>query len=520
VTLRLPTWVRETDGRTVPFDADRITRRLFAATERLGVANSFLARELADGALHFLSQEDLGETTTWPVVDEIVAKVVRELGQAELAGAYGQDESAEETQANGASEPGIPVFLDQSFPDAMRAARAAYSLGAVFGPDLRSACNDALIALGGLQAPHRLAAQTVSILPWNDDSPWESGWRTARETSVGHGGRIILEGIESSLGSRSEIELRGFLQGLRAGLEAAGAMCVVNLHELAPGTPAAGSLFAPASDDLFDSAVFYRRWFDAWDRSSLGKFGSLHWHLQEASISELPSAFGKRDDADDLVFVFDRPRRGTSLTEGLRRPSPAILLEAGLRLDRFAAMAGVDRDPALLLEKLGSLVRMAISAALRKRAYLRRTHESLQRGFLLDRATLHLAPLGLDAAVYAMVGESLVRSALSLDLACRIADRLREIAAAESRKANLEIVVDSASELEEPGSPPAETPLRLRIESWGLVHRRWGQGTAVVSPPGDIPLSELLAWAWRKTDVGRLALRTTKTTQPEFASAE
>src|SRR6476620_6063300 len=92
VTFRLPTWVKEADGRTVPFDSDRISQRLFAATSILNAPNSFLARELTDGVLHFLTQEELGETTTWPAVDEVVEKVVRELGQPELANAYAEVE--------------------------------------------------------------------------------------------------------------------------------------------------------------------------------------------------------------------------------------------------------------------------------------------------------------------------------------------------------------------------------------------------------------------------------------------
>ncbi|MBX9681545.1 MAG: hypothetical protein K2X38_22550 [Gemmataceae bacterium] len=521
MTFRLPTWVREADGRTVPFDADRISGRLFAATARLGSPNSFLARELADGVLHFLSHEDLGETTTWQIVDDLVAKVVRELGQPELAHAYGQDEPAEEIQAIGARDTGVLVSLDPPFPDAMRTARAAYALGAVFGPDLRSACEEELIALGGLQAPDRLAAQAISEIRWNEDSPWETGWRTVRDAAIGIGGRLILEGTESSLGSLNEHDLTCFLQGLREGLKSSETACTVNLHQAAPTAPsAADSLFAPASELALDASAFYRRFFECWRRASFAAFGSLHWHLQEANLAEIPSSFGKRDDADDLVFVFDRPRRGVSLAAGLARPSPAILLEAGLRLDRFAAMAGVDRDPTLLLDKLGSLVRMAVSAAVRKRAYLRKACGSLQRGFMLDRATLHLTPLGLDGAVQSVLGESLVRSALSLDLACRMADRLREIAAAESRKANLEIVLDSPHELQEPTCAQVETPLRMRIESWGQVHRRLGHGTAIVASSPEISMADLIVWTWRKSDVGRLAFRPLAANQAELIGAD
>ena len=50
-----PAWVREhRDGQFVPFDADKISRALFAASESLGRTDAFLARELADGVVRFL----------------------------------------------------------------------------------------------------------------------------------------------------------------------------------------------------------------------------------------------------------------------------------------------------------------------------------------------------------------------------------------------------------------------------------------------------------------------------------
>src|SRR5437763_1273884 len=54
-----PSWVRKCDGRLVPFEADRISRALFAATEGLGRPDAFLARELADSVVHFLAQDGL-----------------------------------------------------------------------------------------------------------------------------------------------------------------------------------------------------------------------------------------------------------------------------------------------------------------------------------------------------------------------------------------------------------------------------------------------------------------------------
>jgi hypothetical protein len=52
-----PAWVYKRDGRLVPFEADKISRALFAAGESLGRPDAFLARELADGVVHFLAAE-------------------------------------------------------------------------------------------------------------------------------------------------------------------------------------------------------------------------------------------------------------------------------------------------------------------------------------------------------------------------------------------------------------------------------------------------------------------------------
>src|SRR3989442_93704 len=80
-----PAWVRKRDGQIVPFEADKISRALFAATEALVRPDAFLARELADGVVHFLTEENSGATPTTEDIAELVAKVVRELGQPALA---------------------------------------------------------------------------------------------------------------------------------------------------------------------------------------------------------------------------------------------------------------------------------------------------------------------------------------------------------------------------------------------------------------------------------------------------
>ena len=83
-----PTWVRKRDGRLVPFNADKISQALFAASENLGRPDAFLARELADGVVHFLAGEVEGTTPTTTQIADLTIKIVRELGQPALAQAF------------------------------------------------------------------------------------------------------------------------------------------------------------------------------------------------------------------------------------------------------------------------------------------------------------------------------------------------------------------------------------------------------------------------------------------------
>ena len=83
--LAAPAWVYKRDGRLVPFDADKISQSLFAAGERLGRPDAFLARELTDGIVHFLAAEADGKIPRTAQLADLVAKVVRELGQPALA---------------------------------------------------------------------------------------------------------------------------------------------------------------------------------------------------------------------------------------------------------------------------------------------------------------------------------------------------------------------------------------------------------------------------------------------------
>src|SRR2546430_2377963 len=70
------------DTAIVP-EADAICQAIFAGTVALGRPDPFLARELADGAMHFIALD--GDPLSIDAVRETVVKVVRELGHPRLA---------------------------------------------------------------------------------------------------------------------------------------------------------------------------------------------------------------------------------------------------------------------------------------------------------------------------------------------------------------------------------------------------------------------------------------------------
>src|SRR5580700_7512344 len=86
----LPAWVSKRNGQREPFDADKICQALFAASDALGSANAFLARELTDAIVHFLAADAGATHVTTVQIAEQVVKVVRELGQPALAQAFEQ----------------------------------------------------------------------------------------------------------------------------------------------------------------------------------------------------------------------------------------------------------------------------------------------------------------------------------------------------------------------------------------------------------------------------------------------
>jgi hypothetical protein len=241
-----------------------------------------------------------------------------------------------------------------------------------------------------------------------------------------------------------------------------------------------------------------------------------------------------------LSFAFDRPRRPIALAEGIDRPHPAMLLRVGLHLPRLAMQPGIDGDAAKFLIKLGSLARLALSAGVQKREHLRRLARlrpresvegpALTSGFLLDRARLMVAPIGLDCVVASFFGKGLCAGGAALDFGRQIVQRLREVLRQDGRNAHLDACIDGPFQFRLSGSqsdtknewPSIEetaglsgwdtsAAIKSQLRAAGALQGAAEHGTLALFLPEDRSpaVEEITDWlhtAWQQTDVVRLRL--------------
>jgi hypothetical protein len=470
-----PTCVLKRDGRMAPFEADRISRALFAAAEGLGRPDAFLTRELADGAVHFLAAEYEGQIPTTQQVAEVVVKAVRELGHPALAAAFAAD------QAKG------------RLARTQAVARRDHSLRGVYTRDLTAAQEDGLLTLTDLDAPDRLAGRVAD------------GWPPIADAAP-----TVLDGLDhfAALTGRSPADLAAALPDFGV---------VANLNTAEPPSwadpLAVGPLFTgqprgverervvDLADALFDELL------------AVGG-GRIDWHLGEADFA--PDRLGKLERLlriPSVCFVFDRPRRPVALAEGLDRRHRAALLRVGLNLPALARQGGLLADVDRFCQRLGSLARLALSAAVQKRDHLRRRVPELSRGFVLDRARLVVEPVGLDEVVRLYTDWGLANGGASLELGRRIVGRLLEVLRHDGRLVQMDACLDgpaafAATQRERvagltPWDEQASAISQLRAA--GALHALAEGGTLALRRCEEPP-AEVLQTAWRRTEVVRLRL--------------
>ncbi|HEY8503136.1 MAG TPA: ATP cone domain-containing protein, partial [Gemmataceae bacterium] len=359
----LPAWVTEADGRLVPFEPEQVVRALFAAGERLGRPDVFLARELTDGALLFLA-ENLDESPPAArEVAELVAKVVRELGHPALARAYlevaaGGDPPGERAATSLSPAAGLPEWLcGGRGPEAVRDRAAgeflrAVSLEEVFPPELVAAHRGGLLNLGGLEAPLELAGHVLPAVP----PPGENGCGLLEAVHAARavvGGALAIDAPEYALAQGEADPARsaaGFARELFFALCGTGLRAVVNLNPAAPpgwaGGWEGGPLFRPvgppSADRLRAARAALLRELTAPGPAGLPP-GALRvaWHVSERGFQpgrqgELREAVRLAVEGRPVDFHLDRPRRPVFLGDGLERERPSVLMEVGLCLNWLA----------------------------------------------------------------------------------------------------------------------------------------------------------------------------------------
>jgi hypothetical protein len=416
-----PSGVRQRDGQVEPFDADRICGTLFTVLEGLSRPDAFLARELTDGVVHFLTDEYDGATLTVEEVREHVIKVVRELRHPNLARAY---------EIHTAPRPEQP--------------RAVVAEPPLFSREIVAAHEAGLLVLGDL-APTKLASR---VLPWpRSAAELLPDLARLRETVSDP---IVLDGPEywvAQVGMSPEEFSAGPLAGFP---------CVLNLNIATPppaiGTIATGPLFGTATMTTRPEAIALRI------VEIIGRTRSARvvWHLPAGGTLDrrVGEVVLHAVQGAPVEFVFDRDRRGIHLAEGVDREAPDLLLRVGVRLARMLGDPLQEPDAGPMLDRVGSLARLALTAGVQKRAHLRR-HGVLTEGFALDRARLQVIPLGLDALVEGRTGRGLIHGGTALDLGRRILQRLRDVLRADSRKVQLATCLDEPP----PGTLDVDTPV-------------------------------------------------------------
>ncbi len=391
----LPSWVLVQDGSREPFDAERISQALFAATEDVRQPDAFLARELTDGVLHFLSQETDGDTIASEALAETVAKIVRELGQPVLAKIFEQRQGR--TTILPTMQAKLTIFAEPSDGPNLLKHRfwEAVSIQNVYGRDLESAQKQGLLTLAGLAYPGLLEAVPADVRGL-DGNPWA----IVAEARKQSGEALILSGLEWAWAGANEREIRAWLSQLDQGLAALDRRAEVLLG-IAPAwskSLGSGPLFGSAEvlEPLADEAL-------------------------QRLLEGLPRVVVRVDSKHSA------PRLGRSTIH----LAGMLLQTAAEQVERF-------------LEKLPSLISLGVSAGARKRKYLRRHAEHLARGFQLDRAEWTIGVTGLDASVRTFLHQGVADSRASREFGQRVEKVLRDALEREARQTGLVLKLNLA----------------------------------------------------------------------------
>jgi len=512
-SAQLPLWVRCRDGSHVPFDADRICQALFAAAESLGSANPFLIRELTDAVLHFLAQETWDGIPHTADIAEHVVKIVREVGQPQLAKRYGEAQRQRATLA----EPNVRKLSVRHDPDPqafVRECLRAYALDSIYSRDVSAAIRERLVQIDDFDTPATLSSLLVKS-PRLVESPW---WLALDDWRTCGGGPWTIESPEWLCCHPMHPAMTPHVCERLLSLPTLADRAIelhLNTAEPPPWSHAneGSPLFASGEDEAAqqERANFLDGLLERWKALDVANLPTLAWHVHERTFRDetqrrhLQTLVRLASVGKPIRFIFDRPRKPILFSEGLDRRTPGVLLEIGLDLPAFAKRTDIANDGPTMLKKLPSLARIAVSAANQKRQALRTLPESspLKQRFLIERATSVVTPNGIDTVVQAITGASLFHSPLSLQFALDLIGVLRSTLQQAGRTANLDLRLEcpaqSRSELDDPSK-------QLEIE--GQLHASAGAGIATLSATHDAnAMIAILRHTLDATTVSRLQVQ-------------
>ncbi|MCE9533928.1 MAG: hypothetical protein K8T89_22810, partial [Planctomycetes bacterium] len=402
--MSLPSLIIQRDGRSAPFEPEKLSRSLFAATEALRAPDPFLARELTDGVLHFLEVDSAHLPPTADELIELVVKVVRELGHPALAKVYEERVRAvvsKPSEPASAEEPTLDPFVSLHRTAALTSLK--FSLERVYPRDLVSAHQNGLLRLDDLKHPYELAGVVLSPIPVDHWALLKSIVAARRVA----GSFIAFDGVEYAVADcegSPEAVVTSFRDCLDESERLTGLHAILNLNVATLPAWAAQAGLGPLFPDEKPSAERNRL-----DRIALllleqAKGQTVFWHLSEkdfADTSQLNEIVRRVVHRSGVEFVFDRPRRPVVLGPGLDRQSPATLGIVGIDLPRFVEhLGGGQIEPDLFQQKLATLARFAKTAGHARQDFLRQHgRPELFEGFLLERAVEIVLPIGGIAAV-------------------------------------------------------------------------------------------------------------------------
>jgi hypothetical protein len=203
---------------------------------------------------------------------------------------------------------------------------------------------------------------------------------------------------------------------------------------------------------------------------------------------------------------------------------------------------GTDIKPDAFLQKLKTLIRLALSAGVQKRDFLQQHAQGrpdLTSGFLLQRARLLVVPNGLAAVTDVFFRERVLPFGQAAQFTHRALDHLVRGLREEGRQRLMETCVEGLPEaLGEYDSsvstlPPtwgigthfwqAAEPIDEAVETAGKLHALCGGGTLHVSfSEGEQPAMkeflELVEFTWKKTGVVRLRFHRAATPSIQLAA--